>query len=240
MSKGVMTGCDSRQEWMLKWWWENYSKTNSYPVTFCDFGMTPAARAYCKTKGEVIDPPEPLPLSTEASASTPWAKNLPNCVWRRRPVWFTKALVLKQTPYEETIWTDLDCEIQASLTPLYEMAYCPAGFTIAYDKKYTDNNWEAFGALQKGVRGIQVGVIAFKKDSPLLADWLKRCKTHCHVEYSEQTALSHLLHEKNYDLTYFSNRYNWVEDSLKHQSAAIIHHAGPLQKWELFKRMRFR
>ncbi len=50
---GILTGCDQNQEWMLKWWWENYTACNQFPVTFVDFGMTASAKKWCEKHGTV-------------------------------------------------------------------------------------------------------------------------------------------------------------------------------------------
>ena len=57
--EGVLTGCDESHEWMLKLWWNYYSQTNTYPVTFCDFGMSKSARLWCEKRGDIITPKAP-------------------------------------------------------------------------------------------------------------------------------------------------------------------------------------
>ena len=103
MNQGVMTGCNESQENFLKPWFENYSKHNNYPVTFCDFGMSKEARTFCKQHGTLL----------KASA---------------------KIFALPKSPYENTIWTDINCEIKQTLCPLFEMTSVKDGFAISYSK----------------------------------------------------------------------------------------------------------
>ena len=53
--KGILVGCDSKQEWLLEWWYERYSAENQFPVTFADFGMSEKAKAWCARHGELIE-----------------------------------------------------------------------------------------------------------------------------------------------------------------------------------------
>ena len=52
---GILIGSDEHLEWAIPWWWENYSRFNSFPVAFADFGMSEAMRAWCRERGELID-----------------------------------------------------------------------------------------------------------------------------------------------------------------------------------------
>ena len=46
---GVIVGSDYSQEWLLPWWWENYTKHNRYPVTFVDFGLSQEPIELCRS-----------------------------------------------------------------------------------------------------------------------------------------------------------------------------------------------
>lgn len=35
-----LTGCDKNTEWMLQWWYHEYSKYNTTPVIFANFGVS--------------------------------------------------------------------------------------------------------------------------------------------------------------------------------------------------------
>lgn len=52
--QGVITGCNQNHEWLLKGWWHHFSKHNTLPVAFVDFGMSASAKAWCEKKGQVI------------------------------------------------------------------------------------------------------------------------------------------------------------------------------------------
>ena len=42
--KAFLTGCDENTEWMLEWWFTEYSKHNNTPVIFADFGVSAVDR----------------------------------------------------------------------------------------------------------------------------------------------------------------------------------------------------
>jgi len=53
--KGVLIACDEKQEWLLSWWWENYSQENALPVTLVDLGMSREAKLWCEKRFDLID-----------------------------------------------------------------------------------------------------------------------------------------------------------------------------------------
>jgi len=49
--KRTYRSCDKGQQWLLPWWWEQYSAHNSYPVVFVDFGLSEKGIACAKRGG---------------------------------------------------------------------------------------------------------------------------------------------------------------------------------------------
>lgn len=94
---GIVTGCDAAQEWMLPWWFEHYSKNNSYPVVFADFGMSNAGLEFCRKRGRIIS------ISGQFKES-----------------WFKKPLAILNSGLAKFIWIDLDCEIRGDLNPIWQ------------------------------------------------------------------------------------------------------------------------
>ena len=237
MEKGILTGCNAEQEWMLKWWWENYSKHNNYPVTFCDFGMTPSAKKWCSKRGKILPfDPQSLPLTQN---SAPWSGKLSKSALNRRSLWFSKPLILSKTPYAKTIWTDLDCEILKDLAPLFDMTESKDGFAIAYDSDENTKHARQNQTLKGGVKVLQAGVLAFKKASPVIPAWIDYCLKNLESEASDQTALSHLQAESPFDITILSNKYNWLNPEAPSPHAVIYHHNGTSRKRKLFSEIRF-
>ncbi|QVL57797.1 MAG: hypothetical protein KFB93_01600 [Simkaniaceae bacterium] len=173
MNQGVMTGCNQSQEHYLKHWFENYSKHNNYPVTFCDFGMSEKARTFCIQNGTLLKAP-------------------------------SKAFALPKSPYENTIWTDINCEIKQTLIPLFEMTSVKDGFAISYSKEQAPKS----------------GVIAFKQNSPVILNWQAWCIKNKNA--TDESTLDLLLKENAFQITEFSEKYLWT-GPLKAPPNTVIH-----------------
>lgn len=238
---GVITGCDERQEWMLKWWWENYSKHNTFPVTFFDFGMSKSAQLWCKKRGTVIpfSLPETMTVKKEDVPETiKWQGTLSEYVWERRHVWFTKAFSLLSTPYDKSLWIDLDCEVKKPIDALFDFCEEGDGFAVTYNVDHADTDWKKREILLPHEKGYQVGVFSYKRKSPVIDHWLANCFQNYKHEFTEQSSLSHAIHSGRFRIFIFSNIYNWLEPELDAPEIAIVHHVGSLLKRKLFSQIK--
>ena len=234
--EGVLTGCDERQEWMLKCWWDHYSKTNSHPVTFFDFGMSKSARLWCEKRGHTISfslsntfmkENEPFPLPKT------WTPKQKSGALSQRKIWFTKAFSLLQTPYENSLWTDLDCQVKGSLTPLLRWG----SFGVAEDYFETSKEWKKVGYLPQDAVGYQAGVIVFKRHSPIINAWLKNCYLNRKEDFSDQSILSKTLHHQPFSFHSIPSIYNWIDPEKENPDAVIVHHAGNILKRKILKEL---
>ena len=238
---GVITGCDERQEWMLKWWWDNYSKQNAFPVTFFDYGMSTSARLWCEKRGHVIPftlPPSLAINKEDVPINTKWHDTLSDYIWNRRNVWFTKAFSLLHTPYDKSLWIDLDCEVKKPIDPLFDFCEEGDGFAVTYNVDHADVDWKKRGILLPHEKGYQVGVFSYKRKSPVIDKWLEDCYQNHKQEFTEQSSLSHAIHKGKFQIFIFSNIYNWLEPDLEMPEIAIVHHVGSLLKRKLFSQIK--
>ncbi len=117
---GIIVGCDANQEWLLPWWWSHYSKCNTYPVVFIDFGMTSEGIVYCQQRGTCI-PLGAIPLSAKPIRSlkkrTLWEQQYSPALWRQRMIWFKKPFALLISPFPFSLWLDLDCRFRSHWNP---------------------------------------------------------------------------------------------------------------------------
>ncbi|MCB1106974.1 MAG: hypothetical protein KDK76_02640 [Chlamydiia bacterium] len=240
MDKGVLTGCDHRQEYLLKWWWKNYCQDNDFPVTFCDFGMSPSARAWCESKGNVITQ-HTIPISNinQGIEKAPWKETLFPLMWSNRHVWFQKAFAQEKSPFNQTIWIDLDCEVKKNVGSLFEMIEVGDGFAISFTAEEELKPYYERKLLEEGVKGVQTGVFAYTKNSPVIPAWINWCKANFPIDFTEETCLSHLLHKHPFKPTYFSRNYNWTTPEIKNPRALILHHASATRKRALLARIDF-
>ncbi len=240
--RGVIVGCDAGSEWLLKWWWRHYTAHNSFPVVFFDFGMTQSARLFCEKKGEVF--PLSLPKSFFHSAElfplpSCWPSHWKKTVQRRRKLWFTKAFALLKTPFEETVWLDLDCQCRGLIQGLFSHCHKNKGFAVALDEPHTVECWKRFGLLLPHVVGYQAGVVAFRHGAPAISKWACHCLTYRNSEYSEQTALSHTIAKHRWKVSLLPSIYNWLTPEQENEEALIAHYGGDERKFHLIRDSTF-
>lgn len=230
--RGVICGADSNQEWLLPWWWERYRECNDSPVTFIDFGMTGEAQKWCLERGDLIM------LNADASfvasrdevqkeLAQQWEESYGQAVWNSRMTWFKKPFAFLHSPYQKTIWIDLDCEVLKSLEPLFSM--CNAQSQIALVRDYKSD------CLPKGDPGVLYngGVIVFEHGSPLIETWAQRAIDSNALFLADDMLLSHIISEAQIDVCELPEKYNWRLPRGINIDAAIVHWMGPGGKLNL-------
>lgn len=228
MNKGILTGCNEAHEWMLKWWWTHYTKHNDYPVAFCDFGMSKSARLWCEQKGTVLTPKRHNFMKQPDSTLVSKWKNLhPDDTTTQRPIWFYKPLLLDATPFDQTIWIDVDAEVKQSLASLFDILnQTQNGFAACEDVPRGISLRREQGLLHADENAYLAGVIAFTKSSPILKKWVKTCINRNHLFFSEQDALNRTLFEENLSITTLPSRFNYAPctDCPLPENLVIYHH----------------
>ncbi|KPK65880.1 MAG: hypothetical protein AMK73_01655 [Planctomycetes bacterium SM23_32] len=142
--RGVVAGFDEGQEWLLDWWWSNYSTHNDLPVLFVDLGMSAAAREWCAERG----------LLAKAPAADCYG-------------WFKKPLALLESPFRQAIWLDADCEVRGGLTQLFEFC-ADDGIGMTVDRG-TPRSFR--DAMPPEALIYNSGVIAFNHGDPVIPQW---------------------------------------------------------------------
>lgn len=165
MSQGILVGSDSNIEWLLPWWWKHYSLYNHFPVTFFDFGMSQKMLNWCQLRGRVETVKFDETLIAKKSSIPPqfikkWEIQHGKGLWKCRPGWFKKPFAMTQTPYDFSIWLDLDCEVCKNLEPMFQELdlYSDVGMVDTQLNKYYNS-----------------GVVVFKKKSELIKKWSELC-----------------------------------------------------------------
>jgi hypothetical protein len=220
MKKGVMVGCDKEQEWLLIWWWKHYHKHNRHPVAFVDFGMTQEAKRWCAHKGEVISlerskdfmMPESL---INKNLVADWEMRFGPISWSSRKQRFLKPFAMLQTPFDQTIWSDLDCEITGSISPLFQKIHSHSGIAIGCEKKSSSED----------VR-YNSGVIAFNRDGYLVEKWAQACLQCNDRFFSDQDVLGFLIQHEDIEISEIASKYNWCLNAGVNIEAIIIHWNG--------------
>ncbi len=221
MNAGILVGCDETQEWLLSWWWEHFTAHNNIPVTFIDFGMSKASLSWCASKGDVIPLSSSLIPSVKTSLSekriAEWENQYGKEVWQARCTWFKKPEALLLTPYEKTLWIDLDCEVLGSLEPLFAYADGTAELAIAREpNKGFDHEHITYNS----------GVIAYHSASSLVKKWAEQVPSTTALYLGDQDLLSALIATEKPKIYELPPEYNWRMSQGLNLNALIIHWAG--------------
>ncbi len=222
MRKGVLVASDSHMEWLLPWWWERYSCCNEFPVVFVDLGMTSEARLWCQERGEVLTVTEVFSFDTVIKE---WEEVYGSSYGQARKAWFKKPLACLLSPFEETIWMDLDCEVLSSIEPIF--AYLEGKeLAIALDRVSAipegfspEDNLES----QLIFNG---GVIAYRKGSHLIKEWARIALAESHLYWGDDYILSTLIHQGQEKIQILPPIYNWRLADGTPFYAKIIHWCG--------------
>jgi len=228
--EGVLVAADANQEWLLSWWWENYSRFNQYPVTFVDLGLTEQGRRWCDERGAWLAMPKcDLPIADKSQIDpglvAEWEFFYGKTFWPKRPLFFLKPLICLQTPYEKTLWLDLDCEVRCCVSEVFAYLQNP-GFCISQDLTLSSTQQKT---IYNG------GVIGFSKRHPLLIEWSKRVFDQNAFFFSDQELLSHLIVE---GITVLPSLYQWSHYFGDNAIARIVHWHGELGKKAIKLAMR--
>jgi len=224
---GVIVATDITQEWMLKWWWNHYSKQSSYPVTFFDLGMSKSARLWCESKGTVLSFSFPEGLikpkeEIDPKQSSIWEEKYPGDLWEGRTEWFAKPFLLLKSPYKRTIWMDLDCEVRRPIDKLFEYADKDDGFSI----------------LRFQVKDLDIyntGVIVCRHGSSIPQKWASHTQENNHKHFGDETVLMEMLENENLTITPHPLLYNWPTIIPQDPNTVIRHHAGGYGKTRILR-----
>lgn len=230
-SDGVIVGCQRNQEWLLPWWWMHFRLYNNCPVTFINFGdMSPRAVRWCSDRGELFDieiPPNIIASKDKIDPETAklW-ESMNQDLWIVRPAWYKKSYALIKTPYERTVWMDLDCQVRGSITPLFETCENDAGIAMAKEA-----DWQQALNLQRkmilpGQYVFNAGVICFRRGAPVLSELVKQIPLKNHLFFGDQHLLIHILYAMKLPFATLSPLYNWTVDNGANIDAVILHWVG--------------
>ena len=225
MSEGILIGADRHVEEFLPWWWKYYSLYNSRPVSIVDFGMSEKGRAWCVGKMHIIEFHATCDWVKSQSEIEPlnfqlWKKQYyngtasPN-LWKSRNAWFKKPSACLLSPYDFTLWIDIDCEVCGSLDPLFNLR--DQDFDLAIVREDFHTEWKPL---------YNSGVMLFRKNRSFLKEWHNRCRSDNGRAMGDQDVLSQLIVEGRVDIHTIPPIYNWLMYAGVHPGIQIAHWAS--------------
>jgi hypothetical protein len=217
--KGILVGCDCHQEWLLQWWWERYSAENDYPVAFIDLGMTKDAKEWCQKRGEVIPihvdssfikTMEEIPIDFRKK----WKKNLKSSSWATRSAWFKKPFACLNSPYQNTLWLDLDCEVLGSIEEIFSLysSHFPLGLLLENKTLHPPH--------------FNGGVIFFAHGLELIQKWAEDTIGLNACFWADDHILSALIDKLQFPVMELPEIFNWSPGKGVNANAIIYHWQG--------------
>jgi hypothetical protein len=228
--KGVLVAADKNQQCLLPWWWERYSSHNSLPVAFVDFGMTADMLTWCSQKGEVISfLDNKVSQENLGNGSEAYESNLS----KSRKAWFKKPSAFLLSPFKETVWMDVDCEVLSCIDCIFGFLQDDTELAIWYG--LTIEAPEGLEAAFEAETICNSGVVVFKKGSPILHEWADIALNESHKYLGDESILSLLISKKRDGVTPLPEIYNWRICRGFPLYAKIIHWKGEWGKKYILK-----
>lgn len=227
--EGVLVASSHHIEYLLPWWWYHYSAHNDRPVTFVDLGMSEKARAFCEQKGEVVPFNHPAPHAGEKNGVDPflaerWEKVHGSGLWQTRKEWFKKPFVFALSPFEKTLWLDLDCEVRGNIEPLF--SFCEKGIALTPEAEIYQIVFRELGFCAPTETIYNSGVVPYLTKSPIISQWVEEVLYFSHKYIGDQDALSSFLHRENIPFTIMPYEMNWDRGHGPNTEALIFHWHG--------------
>lgn len=228
-TKGIIVGCDQTQEVLLPWWWAHYSRHNSYPVIFANFGMSDSAVKWCQERGKCLMPSCNIALQEVTSSNKQWWElRYGKEFWPLRPIWFKKPSALLLSPFSLSLWIDLDCKINGKLERLFRnLAGAEIALARELESKFTPPGEVSYNA----------GVIVFRKNASILHEWVRLVSEENALFAGDQNALCHAIAKHKPKLKELSPIYNWGRLRGPNDHALIYHHTGSAGKLAIVEEM---
>lgn len=238
---GVIVGCTRSHEWILPWWYMHFRMHNEHPITFFDFGnLSSSAKEWCKARGQLVILPETIEYSIvkkEAISSelvTRWEGHQNLDVWNARKAWFKKPFACLNSPYERTLWIDLDCQVRKMIDPIFLCCENPLKIAVVEEPDWVLEKHVKHGYLYEGEMEYNTGVIAFKHGCELIKQWAQACVENNHTQRGDQEVLAQMLFVRDLCLPTLPSNYNkrgyvqvGSEGDLKiDESVVILHWVG--------------
>lgn len=234
--RGVLIGADKNQEWMLDWWYSRYSQKNKLPVAICDFGLSREGLIKAHQIGLVLDFNKDILLKKFKQPIYPVHKPKWEAAYARQDfeqvhsIWMLKPFAMGCTPFKETLWLDIDCQVQCDLDAIFAYIKNTSGFTCALDTSQFEAALKSNGIMHPDEKAYNSGVIGYKYASIVIDLWAEELYSHHHDYPSDQDALSRVIYKHKLPIQLLPTRYNAHSSLNEDPSMEIIHWAHPFGK----------
>jgi len=222
-TQGILTAADERMEWLLPWWWERVREHNQLPIAVVDFGMSHFGKAFCEERGILLPFSLDDPLDTSTPHAEKWAPICGEIFFENRKRWMLKPFAFQLTPFERTLWLDLDCEVLASLDLLFTLE---GDFWLAQENEPSLRRAREEKLIAEDEMLYNSGVIVYSQGSSIIKQWGEMVIEEGEDFWSDQHVLSRMIHRDEIPVGVLSSNYNWRMTGGLNLHAVIIHWVG--------------
>lgn len=239
---GIILGVSKELEWMLPWWFHHYNRTNSLPVAVVDFGLTPLGAEFAREKAILIQPELQTSFVKDKKyvskfAAMSWESAVEGDLWEIRKKWLLKPQAMLNTPFEKTIWIDIDCQINTSLEEV--MKNFPKDrekILISAESIVGQQFYHYYGIEDTKV--YNSGVVGYYRNSKIINDWNQLCLKENQRFFGDQNALSHLINKNPSCCVELDRKYNFNPFAEEISDPLIIHWVGGRGKQKILEMMK--
>lgn len=196
-----LTGCDKNTEWMLQWWYHEYSKYNTTPVIFANFGVSHTTLEWAKDNfHDIID------MTNQKQSG-----------------WFLKPLAMREAGkvYSKVCWIDTDCHVLDNISEIFSFSK-KEKLGMVQDRPWTKRTGEIWH---------NSGVVLFENNPKILNDWINEIQSNPRkgdqetLHYMLKTPLNVLIFIEDLPFIYNTLRLDFV-DGVAQKNAKVHHWTG--------------
>jgi len=210
---GVLLLADAKQEWLLPWWWYHFVKSNPrLAVAVVDLGITPSMQSW---------------LSQQGAALVQYDSDLPHF----SQAWFSKPFALALSPFDRTIFCDLDCEVRRDLSAMF--GWSEAGIVLGQDL-FPDSQYRKL--FRQGCY-YNSGLISVGHTNPIIEHWCEETRNLHTSLRSDQEILNLCLYEAESLVVELPPHYHQLRLSGDHADATVMHWTGGHGKTNIRREM---
>lgn len=212
-NNGVLLFGDRELEWLLPWWFHHFGQSNpDLAVAVADFGLSKEALQWLGDKNIQI---------------LPRADDLPDL----HSTWFYKPFAIASSPFDMTVFSDLDCEIRGKLLPMFP--WIDQGLVLG-------NDLYPLGVGRKLFREscyYNSGLIGIHSNSPTLSRWCSETLKLHEILRSDQEILNLVIYESEATIVELPDHFHQLRLDGDHREAVVMHWTGERGKSHIKKRI---
>jgi hypothetical protein len=218
---------DERIEWLLPWWWSTYQKKNRRPVAFVDIGLSDQGKQFCEQRGVTLSLELPEGLDAVSPHSADWKRAFGPSVLEDRKRWNKMPFAFLATPFEKTLWLDLDCEV---LQPLDELFALDDDIYLAVETDDAVCRERTLKIVCEDETVFNTGVVLYRHGIAVIERWARLMAERGTEFFTEQHALSRLIYTDHVPVSRLPDAFHWRMCQGINEQAAIVHWNGPMGK----------